>query len=92
MGLPILIAAPTGEASKLVLGEGAGEWVPSEDSKSLSRKVLELADSPERVKQLAQNSYLAASRYSREFQAEKMLKVFDVVAAGQGERIADVLS
>lgn len=92
MGLPILMACPAGEASDLVIREGAGVWVPSGNPEVLSETVEDLANNPERVRQLAHYSHLAASRYSREHQAEKMLQVFDMVTAGQGSRIADVVT
>jgi colanic acid biosynthesis glycosyl transferase WcaI len=31
MGLPIILVAPEGEASKIILEENAGAWVPAND-------------------------------------------------------------
>lgn len=91
MGLPILIASPMGEASELVTAEKAGVWVRAEDPELLSEQVNNLADSREQVLQLGRYSHLAASRYSRERQAKKMLKVFDFVTAGEGAIVADAV-
>jgi colanic acid biosynthesis glycosyl transferase WcaI len=91
MGLPILIASPMGEASELVISEKAGIWIRPEDPHSLSAQVSKLAESPDQVSQLARQSHSAASRYSRERQAEKMLRVFDSVMAGQGATVADLV-
>ena len=36
MGLPVLLAAPEGEASRIVEGDGAGLSVPPEDPEALA--------------------------------------------------------
>lgn len=80
MGLPILMVSPEGEASRLVLREGAGIWVPPDDPVALRDAVLLLEHNLELRRQLAERSRLAAPRYSRERQAREMLSVLEATA------------
>ncbi len=73
MGLPILLAAPQGEASKIIAKEQVGVWVKPEDPKALVAAVLQLQEDQQLHKHYAECSLQAASRYSRETQAEQML-------------------
>ncbi len=84
MGLPILLAAPEGEASRIVLEEKAGLWVPAEQPGALSDAVLTLLGNPQTLRALAQQSLDAAPRHSREQQAEQMIRVLELAAAGRG--------
>jgi colanic acid biosynthesis glycosyl transferase WcaI len=77
MGLPILIAAPEGIASKIVLNEQVGLWVPPEDPQALAAALKDLYQQPELRKQLAENSLARASQHSREFQAQSLLETFN---------------
>jgi glycosyltransferase involved in cell wall biosynthesis len=76
MGVPILLAAPEGEATAIVRNTGAGTVVPAEQPRVLAQCVSELASSPERVTSLAAKARAAAPLYSREKQAREMLNVF----------------
>lgn len=76
MGLPILVAAPEGEASRLVLAEGAGLWVPAADPAALAETVGLLESDRQLRSRLAADSLAAARHYSRERQAREMLACF----------------
>jgi glycosyltransferase involved in cell wall biosynthesis len=84
MGLPILLASPKGEASRIVEKEEAGLWVPAEDPAALEGGVLRLKNDSEFYRLCASRSHAAAPRYSRERQARDVLKVAAEVAKGNG--------
>jgi colanic acid biosynthesis glycosyl transferase WcaI len=75
MGLPILLAAPKGEASDLVERESVGLWAPSNDPRVLADAVLLLKQDHGLLSKLAAQSRAMASNHSRERQASKMLTV-----------------
>jgi len=86
MGLPVLLAAPNGEASRVVLGDGSGLHVHAEDPQALADAVRTLnADRKERDR-LATASLAAAPGHSREAQARDMLTVLEMAAVGDGHR------
>ena len=87
MGLPILLAAPEGEASGLLLDLGAGVWVPPEDPEALASAVRSLHADPVMRERLAAASRAAAPRYSRERQARDTLRVLELAARGEGHRV-----
>ena len=80
MGLPVLLVCPEGEASRIVIGEAAGIWVPPEDPVALANAVVSLQQDPALLARLAQASRLAAPRYTRERQAREMLSRLEQVA------------
>ncbi len=73
MGLPILLAAPAGEASKILLEEGAGIFIAPGDPQALAEAVLTLERDETQLCQFAKASFEAAPRHTRERQAEEML-------------------
>lgn len=76
MGIPILLAGPEGgEAGKIIRKEKAGISIPSEDPRVLARTIMELKNDNVFRQQLAQASHSAASQYTRERQAEKVINV-----------------
>jgi glycosyltransferase involved in cell wall biosynthesis len=77
MGLPILFAAPQGEATDLVNRHGAGLTVPAGQPDALADAVRRLADDMALRGRLAQASLIAAPKHSRETQAREMLAVFE---------------
>ena len=85
MGLPILLATPEGEASRLVSGNGA-VWVPPEDPLALANSIRELKADPAKCARLSADSLAAAPSHSRELQARDTLRVLELAAAGQGHR------
>jgi colanic acid biosynthesis glycosyl transferase WcaI len=82
MGLPLLLVAPEGEASAIVLGERAGRWEPAGNAAAFAAAALELRDHPEQLKRLAGASHAAAPRHSRAYQADAMLAVLKQAARG----------
>jgi colanic acid biosynthesis glycosyl transferase WcaI len=77
MGLPILFAAPAGEATQLLQRHGAGLTIAAGDPEALAGAVLRLAGDAEERKRFAEASLAAAPKHSRETQAREMLGVFD---------------
>jgi colanic acid biosynthesis glycosyl transferase WcaI len=69
MGLPIVLSAPKGEASRIVLGEGVGWHVPAGDVNALAMLLTLLAMGHDDVKAMASRSRSAAFDHSRERQA-----------------------
>lgn len=70
MGLPVLLAAPKGEASKIVLEEGVGIHVRAGDPDDLASALEFLMGSRKMLDEMGMRSSLAARRYSRERQAQ----------------------
>jgi len=84
MGLPILLAAPDGEASRILADDGAGVHVAAEDPAALADAVRDLADNGDRRRALGQRARDTAPRHTRERQAEEMLRTLQLAADGQG--------
>lgn len=82
MGLPILIAAPKGEATDIVTAEQAGIVVSPPNPHSLADAICELRDDVATRKTYAKNALAAAPQYSRKKQANEMIEVFASVIAG----------
>ncbi|MSO84719.1 MAG: glycosyltransferase WbuB [Rhodospirillales bacterium] len=80
MGLPILLAAPAGEAKGIVEADRAGLWVPPGDPAQLAAAARRLADDPAGRDRLAAAALEAAPGHSRRAQAEEMIKELQVVA------------
>jgi colanic acid biosynthesis glycosyl transferase WcaI len=77
MGLPILLAAPAGEASDIITDEEVGIWVQPEQPQALADAALQLSQQPELCKQYAAQSLKRAYFHSRERQANEMLAVLE---------------
>lgn len=75
MGLPILLAAPEGVASKIVMDEQVGRWVVPESPTALAQAIEQLYQNPLECQYWARNSLTAAQQHSRETQARLMLDV-----------------
>ena len=86
MERPVLIAAPQGVASKLVTEENAGFWVAAEEPQELAQAVIRLANDGIQRNELARNALAASMKYGRRRQAEEMLQVLEIAAAGWGAR------
>ena len=82
MGLPILIAAPKGEATDIVSTERAGIVVSPPNPNSLAAAICKLRDDVATRKTYAKNALAAAPQYSRKKQANEMIEVFASVIAG----------
>ena len=81
MGLPLLMAAPEGEATAILASYGAGIHVAAEDPDALADAARRLADDVDFRCKLAAASLKAAPAHSREAQARKMMAVLERVAA-----------
>lgn len=86
MGLPILMASPTGEATKIIMDHGVGICVPPEDPNALANAASVLASDPSQTQNLAKNSHKAAPVFSREAQAQAMIDVLENVAGATGTK------
>lgn len=89
MGLPLLLAAPEGEASRIVIARKAGLHVPAEDPDGLAAAAKRLMDDEALRQSLTRRSLGAAPLYSRERQAREMLDVLDLAAGGRGAEAGD---
>ncbi len=83
-GLPVLLAAPEGEASGIIEADGAGMHVAAEDPEALADAVSRLMDDGNELKALAAKSLAAAPSHSREHQARHMAAVLGLAAERRG--------
>jgi glycosyltransferase involved in cell wall biosynthesis len=90
MGLPLLMAAPAGEASRILERESAGVRVSSGIPAALADEARRWMDHPEIVSRYADSSLRAASRYSRQRQAEALLEVLVAVSLGRGRCVSSI--
>lgn len=81
MGLPLLLAAPTGEASAIIEMHEAGLCVAAEQPEALARAVVKLLEDQSLRTLAGEASFRAAPEYSRERQAEETLRVFESVTS-----------
>ena len=81
MGVPVLLAAPEGEATRIVRDAGAGLIVPAERPYELAGAIQGLCRDPEYVRALATRSFRAAPAYSRERQARLVIEELKEVVA-----------
>jgi glycosyltransferase involved in cell wall biosynthesis len=88
MGLPVLIAAPEGEATRLVCADDAGLAVPAEDPQALADAALRLMGDEVLRRRLAAKSLAAAPRHSRAFQAAAMMAALEAAVDGEGHAAA----
>lgn len=84
MGLPLILASPEGEASRILAQDGAGLWVPAEDPGALAGAVMRLKDDVSERQRFARHSLAAAPSHSREVQARRMIEALLLAAAGRG--------
>lgn len=83
MGLPIVLATPEGEASRLLRDTGTGIWVPPEDPAALAEAIRSLHRDPAARKRLAAASHAAAPAHSREARARDTLRMLEQAAASK---------
>jgi colanic acid biosynthesis glycosyl transferase WcaI len=84
MGLPILLVTPKGIASDIVLSTRSGLWVPAEKPAELAKLAASLAGRKRLLEMLGRNGEAASGRFSRQRQAEEMLRILEISATGQG--------
>ncbi len=86
MRIPILLAAPTGEASKILAREGVGLHIAAEEPDALAAAVTKLANDTDLRERLGAAGHRSAAKYTRVRQAEEMLQVLEIAATGWGDR------
>ena len=74
MGLPIVLVAPPGEATRIVQSEEVGVCVPPAQPLALAQSLLALHRDPGQRDALSRCSLAAAPMYTRQRQADEMLK------------------
>lgn len=88
MQLPILLAAPEGEASRILEAEQAGIAVAPGNPAQLAAAVLLLKENAALRRRLASAGRAAAHRYSRERQAGDMLSALEMSQTRQRVMVA----
>jgi glycosyltransferase involved in cell wall biosynthesis len=73
MGLPMLMTAPVGEASEILLSTNSGVLVDPESPMQVANSVRVLYQNREQLRSLAEGSALAAQNYNRAGLANAML-------------------
>jgi glycosyltransferase involved in cell wall biosynthesis len=86
MGIPVLLATPPGEASRILAEDEAGLHVAPEDPQALADAVTRLAADDDLLKQYSLGALAAAPRHTRFRQAQEMLQTLEIAAAGWGDR------
>lgn len=74
MGIPILLAAPPGEASEIIQEAGVGLVVPPEEPSSLAKAIIKMQNDS-LTQTYKENSKLAAREYDRVQLAKRMLEI-----------------
>jgi glycosyltransferase involved in cell wall biosynthesis len=92
MGLPLLVVAPKGEASRIVEATRSGAWVEAGNPELLAAAVRRMLSDPDRLRAYASASLAAAPAYSRKRQADDMIKVLEAVRIGDGAKAAEALA
>jgi glycosyltransferase involved in cell wall biosynthesis len=79
-GVPVVMSLPEGEATALVREQGCGVVVPPEDPEALAAAIRTLSRSRARLNELRERALAAAPNFSRQHQAERLLRVLEQVA------------
>ena len=88
MGLPLVVASPDGEASRILATDKAGIWVPAEDPGALAEATINLLEDDALRRTYGERSLAAAPLHTRERQARQMIEVLDLAAQGRGGEVA----
>jgi len=75
MGIPLLLAAPEGEASSIVTQLQVGITVPPENPAALADAVRKLVEGNGLIRQIGNRGVSAVQKFSRDKQARAMLEV-----------------
>lgn len=86
MGIPILLATPLGEASRILAEDKAGLHVQPEDPLALATAAIKMAENGDLLRNYAESALAAAPRHTRLRQAQEMLQTLEITAAGWGDR------
>ncbi|MBS0351362.1 MAG: glycosyltransferase family 4 protein [Proteobacteria bacterium] len=73
MGIPVIISAPAGEATALVVEEHIGIHLPPEDPKTLADTLLHYSKNRHELVEFSQNCFKSALKYNRQRQAMETL-------------------
>jgi glycosyltransferase involved in cell wall biosynthesis len=84
MEKPVVLAAPAGEASRLIEAERTGRTVEAGDPDRLAETIRALAHDEQSRTEMSENSRRAVRKYSRERQASEMLKALERSLTAQG--------
>ena len=76
-GLPILLVSPRGEASKIIIKNKVGKWVPSGNPDLLALEISNMLKSEDDLKELSTNSLIKSNLFRRDNQAKQMLDIVD---------------
>ena len=79
LNLPVLLVAPPGEASQLVVQEKIGVYVPAHDLERVAQQILDFAAHPSYQTHWAFAPRIAAQKHSREAQAHAFLKAISEI-------------
>lgn len=74
-GVPILMSLPEGEATGIIKQHQCGVCVPPMNPGVMASEIRALADDGPRLSVLSQRALAAASHYSRDVQAQRMMEV-----------------
>jgi len=86
-GVPIVLAAPTGEATRLVQNANCGICVPPEDSRAMAGAISQLASDPALCRTLGENgSRYVCRHYDRREMAMRFLRLLPQSSQHDGER------
>jgi glycosyltransferase involved in cell wall biosynthesis len=77
MGIPVLMAMPEGEATRIVREEGCGWVVPAGDGAALAAEIQRLAAVPQEVADMGRRSHEASRTFSREAAAQAMCRILE---------------
>ncbi|MCB0411590.1 MAG: glycosyltransferase family 4 protein [Bdellovibrionales bacterium] len=79
-GKPVLLVAPSGEATGILEEAGAGVCLVDYSLQNFAGELLRLSENLDRIKSLAEKSKLGARKYTRERQATEFIAVIDKLA------------
>ncbi len=79
MKLPIIISVPEGESTEIIRTHKAGVVIPPENSNSLYKAIQNIKKDKNLYNELADGSFLAASKFNRKTLALKMLRYIEKV-------------
>jgi len=80
MGIPVLLATPSGEASRILAEDEAGLHVEPEDPQALADAVTDMMGNETLLQKLSNSGMAASLRHTRLRQAQEMLQTLEIVA------------
>jgi glycosyltransferase involved in cell wall biosynthesis len=86
MGLPIILAAPAGEASQIIADDDAGLWVPAGNPAALAEAAATLFADAGRRAGFAARSLAASRHHTREHQAASFIAALQGAIERDGRR------